>query len=132
MTKKTKQPSSMAADIMGVVREGTKKWTRTVKAEERSPATRSYRFARMARERGVSFKEAAAEIMEEAYMKVSGGGSLPANARQIMYAARPHIQKVTGKPLDDDYFTQTLLPNYVDEHGVSRISIRIVRLGVSN
>jgi hypothetical protein len=118
VTKKTKQPSSMAADIMGVVREGTKKWTRTVKAEERSPATRPYRFARMTREHGVSFKEAAAEIMEEAYMKVSGGGSLPANARQIMYAARPHIQKVTGKPLDDDYFTQTLLPDYVDEHGV--------------
>ena len=111
--------SSMVADIFGVVREGTKKWTKTVKAEERSPASRSYRYARMARERGVSFKEAAAQIMEGAYLKVSGDGALPANARQIMYAARPHIQSVTGKPLRDAYFTQTLLPDYIEENGVT-------------
>jgi hypothetical protein len=35
-----------------------------------------------------------------------------------MYAARPHIQKVTGKPLNDAYFTQTLLPDYIEENGV--------------
>jgi len=73
----------------------------------------------MTRERGISFKEAAAQIMEEAYLKVSGNGALPANARQIMYAARPHIQNVTGKPLGDAYFTQTLLPDYIEEYGVT-------------
>ena len=31
--------------------------------------------------------------MEQAYMKVSGNGSLPANARQIMYAARPTFSR---------------------------------------
>jgi hypothetical protein len=35
MTKKRDKPHDMAADIIGVIREGTKKWTRTVKAEER-------------------------------------------------------------------------------------------------
>ena len=50
----------------------------------------------MTRERGISVKDAAAQIMEQAYLKVSGNGRYPANARQIMYAARPHIQKVTG------------------------------------
>jgi len=119
MTEKPKPPRSMAADIIGVIREGTKRWTRTVKAEERSPASRSYRYARMTRERGVSFKEAAAQIMERAYLKASGNGTLPANARQIMYAARPHIQKETGKELRDDYFTQTLLPDYLNETGVA-------------
>jgi hypothetical protein len=118
MAKKVERASSMAADIIGVIREGTKKWTRTVKAEERSPASRSYRLVRMTRERGVSFKEAAAQIMEAAYLKVSGNDTLPANARQLMYAARPHIQKVTGKPLNDNYFTQTLLPDYMNETGV--------------
>jgi hypothetical protein len=108
----------MAADIIGVVREGTKKWTKTVKAEERSPVSRSYRYVRMTRERGVSFKDAAAQIMPEAYRMASGNGTLPANARQIMYAARPHIQKVTGKRLDDNYFTQTLLPDFLNETGV--------------
>ena len=62
----------MAADIIGAIREGTKKWTRTVKSEERSPASRYYRHARMTRERGVSVKDAAAQIMEQAYRKVSG------------------------------------------------------------
>jgi hypothetical protein len=115
---KTNRRRDMANDIIGAIREGTKKWTRTVKAEERSPASRSYRQSRMTRERGVSIKEAAAQIMEEAFMKASGNGQFPANARQIMYAARPHIQKVTGRQLNDQYFTQTLLPDYLQENGV--------------
>jgi hypothetical protein len=118
MTMASERLRSMAADIVGAIRAGTKKWTRTVKAEERSPASRSYRYSRMTRERGVSFKEAAAQIMPEAYRKVSGDGELPANARQIMYAARPQIQKITGRELRDDYFTQTLLPDYLNETGV--------------
>jgi hypothetical protein len=108
----------MASDIIGLVREGTKKWTRTVKTEERRPASRRYRVSRMTRERGTSIKEAAAQIMEQAYLQASGGGTLPANARQIMYAARPHIQQVTGKELDDNYFTQTLLPHFMEENDV--------------
>jgi hypothetical protein len=119
MAKKTERPRSMADDIIDVIREGTKKWTKTVKAEERSPASRSYRHSRMTRERGVSFKEAAAEIMEAAYLKVSDNGTLPANARQIMYAARPHIQERTGRELVPNYFTQSLLPDYVMETGVA-------------
>ena len=35
-----------------------------------------------------------------------------------MYAARPHIQKVTGQELNRNYFTQTLLPDYLKETGV--------------
>jgi hypothetical protein len=31
-----------------------------------------------------------------------------------MYAARPHIQEITGEPLRDKYFTQTLLPDYIE------------------
>jgi hypothetical protein len=117
MTKKSKH-RDMANDIIGAIREGTKKWTRTRKAEERSPASRSFRRSRLTRERGVSFKEAAAEIMEKAYMQASGNGALPANARQIMYAARPHIQEATGKQLNDNYFTQTLLPDYIEENDI--------------
>jgi len=68
--------------------------------------------------RGVSIKDAACSVMETAYWKASGGGQYPANARQIMYAARPEILRLTGKDkLDDAYFTQVLLPDYVTEHG---------------
>jgi hypothetical protein len=115
----TKAKGSMAADIIGAIREGTKKWTKTVKSEERNPASRAQRYARMTRQRGKSFKDAAAEILPDAYYRVSGGGVLPANARQLMYACRPHIQKETGRELDDSYFTQTLLPDYLDETGVA-------------
>jgi hypothetical protein len=118
MAKKSDRPRDMANDIIGAIRAGTSKWTKTRKTEERSPASRRYRYSRMTRERGVSLKEAAAEIMPDAYDKVSGNGSLPANARQIMYAARGHIQKVTGQELNSNYFTQNLLPNYVMETGV--------------
>jgi len=117
MAKKSNQPNDMANDIAGLVLEGTKKWTKVKKTEERSPASRRYRRERMTRARGISQKDAAAQILPEAYDKVSGGGTLPANARQLMYAARPHIQKVTGQKLRDNYFTQTLLPDYLVETG---------------
>jgi hypothetical protein len=57
--------------------------------------------------------------MEQAYMAASTNGKYPVGARQIMYQARPFIQDKTGKKLDDDYFTQGLLPDYMIEYGVS-------------
>jgi hypothetical protein len=70
-------------------------------------------------DRSVSIRTAAWAVMEKAYWVASGGErKLPANARQIMYAARPAILRLTGKDkLDDAYFTQNLLPDYVTEHG---------------
>lgn len=65
--------------------------------------------------RGVSIKDAAFEAMEDAYLRASADGTLPANARQIMYAARPYILERTGNAkLADAYFTQTLLPEFMD------------------
>jgi hypothetical protein len=65
----------------------------------------------------ISIKDAAWQVMRAAYHAASGGGALPANARQIMYAARPEILRLTGRgKIDDKYFTQTLLPDYVEEH----------------
>lgn len=74
------------------------------------------RGAHRPKKRGLSIKDAAYEIMEEAYLKASAGGTLPANARQIMYAARPFILAQTGEAkLGDAYFTQTLLPAFMEE-----------------
>jgi len=64
----------------------------------------------------MTVKEAAYNAIPKAYMKASGEGRYPANARQIMYAARPAIQESTGRKLDDGYFTQILLPDYITEH----------------
>jgi hypothetical protein len=113
----TKKNNNMAADIIAAVKMGTKRWTKTVKSEERSPISRSYRHARMTQQRSLTLKDAADEVMRESYLKASGGGRYWANARQIFYAARPHIQGHTGRPLDSKYFTQVLLPNYLEEYG---------------
>ncbi|MFV2063517.1 MAG: hypothetical protein ACC726_08380 [Chloroflexota bacterium] len=94
----------------------TKKWAKQRKAEERHAAA-AVRRRHIFTSARTTLKEAAAEIMEEAYLKVSADGRLPANARQIMYVARPHIQEATGQELRDSYFTQTLLPDYVETHG---------------
>ncbi|MER2529117.1 MAG: DUF2399 domain-containing protein [Candidatus Competibacter denitrificans] len=69
--------------------------------------------------RPMTVKAAAWQVMEPAYLKASSGGTLPANARQIMYAARPLIIELTGKASpwsDSAAFTQRLLPDYIDEH----------------
>lgn len=64
-----------------------------------------------------TIKDAAYQVMEQAYTRASAGGTLPANARQIMYQARPLIQKLTDKMWkNDSLFTQKLLPDYMREH----------------
>jgi hypothetical protein len=65
----------------------------------------------------MTIKDAAWEDMPRAYRKASANGTLPANARQVMYAARTAILRLTGKEgLHDHYFTQTLLPNFIEEN----------------
>ena len=61
-------------------------------------------------------KDAAYEVMEEAYLMAAGTVGM-ANARQIMYAARPLVLAKIGKCWEkSSYFTQTLLPDYMHEH----------------
>jgi hypothetical protein len=95
----------------------TRRWLKQRKAEERNRSVRANREAALRRSRRVTIKSAAFVVMERAYREASANDTLFANARQVMYAARPEILKLTNnKPFDDNYFTQTLLPNYVAEH----------------
>ena len=76
---------------------------------------------------GMSIKDAAWQVMPSAYDTASGAGRFPANARQIMYAARPRILELTGKAkLDDRYFTQTLLPDYIEQHSKTTLDWDVV------
>jgi hypothetical protein len=64
-----------------------------------------------------TIRAAAFDVMEEAYNKASSNGQYPALARQIYYAARPEILSSTGADcLDSAYFTQILLPDYLESH----------------
>jgi hypothetical protein len=108
-----------AAALIDITRAVTKTWARQRKAEERHQAARANRFYRMTRVREDTIKDVAYAVMEQAYLKASANGTLPAHARQIMYQARPLIQAKTEKPLNDQYFCQQLLPNYVHEKNVA-------------
>jgi Topoisomerase 6 subunit A/Spo11, Toprim domain len=115
----TDRPRNIANDILDAVETATSKWTRQKKSEERHPGNIRYRSSRMTREPRTTQKEAAWEVMEQAYMAASGGGALPALARQIFYQARPKIMAMTDdKELQYGYFSQTLLPDYIEERGV--------------
>jgi hypothetical protein len=115
----TDRPRNIANDILDAVETATSKWTRQKKSEERHPGMIRYRTSRMTREPRTTQKEAAWEVMERAYMAASGNNTLPAMARQIYYQARPKIMALTeDKELQYGYFSQTLLPDYIDEHGV--------------
>jgi hypothetical protein len=108
-----------ADDIKKGLTKNLPNFTKQRKAEEKHSGAMRWRTSRMMEVRGMYLTEAANEVMEECYMKASDGGRLPATARQIYYVARPLIEERTDKPLDYAYFSQTLLPNYVNEHGAS-------------
>ena len=105
-----------ASKIIGAVESVTKPWAKQRKREERHRAarfSRDYIYSTRITQKDVAWK-----VMEAAYNKASSNGTLPAHARQIMYAARPEILDEADKnTLSDDYFTQTLLPDYIEEHG---------------
>lgn len=94
----------------------TKDYTRQRKQEMKDGQAVLRRRERLTFHFKTTIKEAAFAIMKTAYLKASDGGTLPAHARQIMYAARGYIQTQTGETLKDTYFTQDLLPTYLQEH----------------
>ena len=102
--------------IFDAVRSVTGAWARQRKAEEREVARLSRRRDALIRSQRMTVREAAWRIMPQAYLKASSNGTLPAHARQIMYAARGEIQRLAGRMLDDQYFTQQLLPDFMNEH----------------
>jgi hypothetical protein len=106
-----------AQDIKKGLTKNLSNFTKQRKAEEKHDSAGRWRTSRMTEVRGMYLAEAANEVMAECYAKASDNGRLPATARQIYYVARPLIEERTEKPLSYAYFSQTLLPNFVNEHG---------------
>jgi hypothetical protein len=119
MSKKLERPRNIASDILDCLEDGFSKWTKQRMSEERAPSNIRYRETRLTKSSRVTQKDAAWEVMKDAYMAASALGTLPALVRQIYYQARPKVMAMTSeKELDYNYFSQTLLPNYIEEHGV--------------
>ena len=108
-----------ADDIKKGLTKNLASFTKQRKAEEKHVSAIRWRTSRVMEVRGKYLTEAADEVMEECYMKASDNNRLPATARQIFYVARPLIEEQTDKPLSYAYFSQTLLPNFVNEHGAN-------------
>ena len=112
-------PSEIEEALTDCIRLTTKKWTQRRNRADRTERMRQRELdeLRKAHRRDAwTIKEAAFHVMKKAYLKASAGGTLPANARQIMYAARPQVIELTGGACwkDSAYFTQTLLPQYLE------------------
>jgi DNA topoisomerase VI subunit B len=122
-------PPRIAGGLAAMVIKATDKWCRQKEAEVRHATAalrRRDRLTRALAAKPMSIKEAAYQVMPEAYAHAAGSVGM-ANARQVMYAARPRILSLTGKTsFDDQYFTQTLLPDYQREHPVETANWDVV------
>jgi DNA topoisomerase VI subunit B len=117
-------PGSVEGSLEASLQSVTQRWTVAQKRTYRSrraDARAEEELLRQERARYPSLKEAAYRLMAEAYLAASGQGRYVAHARQIMYAARPQILAMIHpdkalKGLNAQYFTQTLVPDYMNEH----------------
>jgi DNA topoisomerase VI subunit B len=69
------------------------------------------------RRRNITIKQASYQVMEQAYLEASGNTGM-ANARQVMYKARPRVLELTDGRCwkRSSTFTQQYLPDYIEEH----------------
>ena len=106
---------SVARTIADMLAKSTDRWAKQRKAEIRDANARFRRSDRMSRRmRPLDQTEAADQVMQKAYLTASANGTLPANPRQIYYAARPEMLRLTEKTsIASKYFTQTLLIEYM-------------------
>ena len=110
--------SGALIDLLIAVTKGWRKqWEREIR-DARARLRREEMLDRERRKHRLTLKEAVFRVMEAAYLVASASGTLPANARQIFYVARRLIQSLVepGTVLVSQYFTQTLLPDYIEEH----------------
>jgi hypothetical protein len=106
------------AAIAAATKNVTKGWKQAKRQADRSDRVSATRLQRLryAPPR-ITIREVAFDVMEKAYNLASSNGKYYANARQIMYAARPTIlSRCDADEFDDVYFTQTLLKDYLEEY----------------
>src|SRR5215212_306128 len=108
---------AMAKVMFAVLEPYHKEAKRRIKDERRAEREASAAES----ENAVDLNVACFEVMEEARVHVSGDGTLPYNARRLFYGVRDRIQAITTKRFNSDrgydYFRNTILQEYQQEHG---------------
>lgn len=112
---------SLRNDLQSAFKSVSKDWKQEKKKIRRQDSISSWGLSRLRSYHPPrqTVKEAALRVMKDAINKASGNGRYYANARQIMYAARPLILEITGGEIwkNSAYFTQTLLKDYIEQNG---------------
>jgi hypothetical protein len=105
---------SLEQGLASTIGRATSGWRKAMRNADRENRPRSYASTYVYSDR-VTIKGVAFRVMEEAFNKASSNGRYYANARQIFYAARPLIlAEATAEKIESQYFTQTLLKDYIE------------------
>lgn len=112
-----------AVPLKDAIQDVTKLWVKAKRQADRENRVRESALRQILQAeqaKPLSMKDAAYSVMEQAYQKASDNGTLPANARQIMYAGRPLILQLIGQDSPckhfSRYFTQDWLPDFMAAH----------------
>jgi DNA topoisomerase VI subunit B len=112
-------PAAIKGALCDCVKSVAKRWREAKRRADREGRMRRADLERLRKAqqaKQLSIKQAAYRVMADAYRHASGDGKDPANARQIMYAARRRVLELTGGKCwkNSSYFTQRLLPDFVE------------------
>ena len=105
------------ADLAAAIQSVTKVWKKLKRQADREDRVSERALQNAKTSASEKIKHIAFDVMEQAYNMASDGGTYYANARQIMYAARPLILERYDKQLSGNfskYFTGTLLKDYIE------------------
>jgi len=112
---------SLTNDLQSAFKSTSRDWKQKKKGLRRQESMSSWGLSslRSYRPPRQTVRDAAFKVMKDAINKASENGRYFANARQIMYAARPLVLEITRGEIwkDSAYFTQTLLKDYIEQYG---------------
>ena len=119
-----KIPSSMADAISKALWGAVKTFYKEGEARRRDAAKAQRatynRLVEQHRNSEWSQKDAVFQVLPEAIVNATGDGQYPVSARNLYYQVRPLLQGYTDKELDYNYFSQSLLVQYQEQHGSIR------------
>jgi DNA topoisomerase VI subunit A len=114
--------SSLGNDIRSSIKSVGREWKQAKKASDRNDRVSRAHMSRMRsyRVHETTFRDAAMSVMLKAYNQASSNGKYYANARQVMYAARPMIIEIIGIEKWNDKTSQRyfheLLKDYIEDY----------------
>jgi len=113
---------SLRIDISSAIKSVTTPWKKVKRQADKDNRVRKRDLERLRRGKvapKMSVRDAAFQVMQEAYKKASSNGRFYTTARQVMYAARPNIIEMTENNTpwkNSSYFTQNLLKDYIEQN----------------